>query len=53
MPKIEVSFKKTTRDMRLFTRAHGEEEKSDFIKKAIEHYSNFLESSGETISWKL
>lgn len=43
MPKLEVSFKQTTRDIKLFTRANNEEEKSDFVKKALEFYINHLE----------
>ncbi len=43
--KIDVSFKKTTRDMRLYARVISEEEKSEFIKKAIEFYINYLESN--------
>lgn len=43
MPKIDVSFKKTSRDMKLYLEVSSKEEKSDFIKKAIEFYMNYLE----------
>ncbi|CAM2972888.1 hypothetical protein HAHI6034_11775 [Hathewaya histolytica] len=43
MPKINVSFKQTTRDMKLYAEAIAQEEKSEFIKKAIEHYLMHLE----------
>ncbi|MGX7745848.1 hypothetical protein [Rhodopseudomonas parapalustris] len=45
MPKIDVSFKKTTRDTKLFLEVTSKEEKSDFIKDAIEFYIQFLEKS--------
>ena len=38
LPRIDVSFKKTSRDMQLYTKVMGEEEKSEYIKKAIEFY---------------
>ncbi|KZL88734.1 hypothetical protein [Clostridium magnum] len=43
MATINVSFKKTSRDMKLFTFVNALEEKSDFIKDAIEHYIDYLE----------
>lgn len=42
MTRITVSFKQTTRDMRLFTTVNAMEEKSDFIKDAIEFYLEYL-----------
>jgi hypothetical protein len=42
LPKVEVSFKKTTRDMKLYLEVTGKEEKSDFVKDAIEYYLEFL-----------
>lgn len=45
MPKIDLSFKKTTRDMKLFTTVNSKEEKSDFIKDAIEFYIEYLEKT--------
>ena len=36
--RVTVSFKKTTRDLKLYTYVKGLEEKSDFIKDAIEFY---------------
>ena len=35
---IQVSFKKTTRDIKLYAHICSLEEKSDFIKDAIEYY---------------
>ncbi|MCT8975477.1 hypothetical protein N4T77_02585 [Clostridium sp. CX1] len=43
MPRIDVSFKKTTRDMKLYLLVMEKEEKSDYIKDAIEFYSRYLE----------
>lgn len=44
MCKIEVSFKKTSRDQRLYKVVNSKEksEKSEFVKKAIEYYIGFL-----------
>lgn len=42
VPKVDVSFKKTTRDMKLYTMIMTKEEKSDFIKDAIENYLEYL-----------
>lgn len=53
MPKIEVSFKKTSRDQRLYSEVDSKEksEKSEFVKKALEHYINYLkEKSTNTIT---
>lgn len=47
MPKIDVSFKKTSRDMKLYLEANSKEEKSDFIKDAIEYYIKYLERGGK------
>lgn len=41
MPKINVSFKNTTRDMKLFATANSEEEKSDVMKDALEFYLKY------------
>ena len=38
MTRITVSFKQTTRDMKLYTLVKNMEEQSDFIKDAIEFY---------------
>ena len=43
MPKISVSFKNTTKDMKLYTHIMSLEEKSGFIKEAIEYYINNLD----------
>lgn len=44
MPKFEVSFKKTTRDMELYMEVMKKEkfERSDFVKNAIEFYMKEL-----------
>lgn len=44
---IDVSFKKTTRDIKLFTYVDSLEEKSDFVKDAIEFYLKHLEKEKE------
>lgn len=38
MLKVDVSFKKTTRDMKLYKIVTDKEEKSDFVKDAIEYF---------------
>jgi len=43
MPKIDVSFKQKARDMKLFTYVDVLDEKSDFVKDAIEFYIKYLE----------
>ena len=43
MPKIDVSFKQKARDMKLFTYVDVLDEKSDFVKDAIEFYIRHLE----------
>ncbi|MGJ8755350.1 hypothetical protein [Clostridium botulinum] len=45
MLRIGVSFKQTTRDLKLYTYVKSLEEKSDFIKDAIEYYKKHLETS--------
>lgn len=40
--KVEVSFKQTSRDMKLYTEVISKEEKSGFIKDALEHYIKYL-----------
>jgi len=42
MSRVVVSFKQTTRDMKLFTLVNSKEEKSDYIKDCIEFYENYL-----------
>lgn len=44
MPKIDISFKKTTRDMNLYLEVMSQEEKSDFVKKSIEYYLEYLKN---------
>jgi hypothetical protein len=41
--KITVSFKNTTKDMRLYVIANSHEEKSDFVKRALDYYIKHLE----------
>jgi hypothetical protein len=43
MPTLPVSFKKTSRDMKLYLTVMSKEERSDFVKKAIEFYIKYLE----------
>lgn len=45
MPKLEVSFKQTSKDMKLFATVTSEEEKSVFVKKALEFYIEYLENN--------
>ena len=44
MPRINVSFKQTTRDMKLYDIVNSKEknEKSEFVKDAIEYYVELL-----------
>jgi len=39
---IQVSFKKTTRDVKIYTYVNALEEMSDFVKDALEFYINHL-----------
>ena len=41
--KINLSFKNTDRDIRLYLRLQEERDKSNFIKTAIEFYLDHLE----------
>lgn len=43
MPTLDISFKQTSKDMRLYTKVKSEEEQSDFVKRAIEFYIKYLE----------
>jgi len=43
MPKVDVSFKQTSKDMKMYSIVVAEEEKSDFVKRAIEYYIKHLE----------
>lgn len=49
MPTINISFKQTTRDMRLFTTIKSYEERSDFVKDAVEFYLKNLEKEKENV----
>jgi hypothetical protein len=48
MPKLDISFKQTSKDMKLFAKVISEEEKSDFVKKALEFYIRYLEKTKES-----
>lgn len=43
MNKITISFKNTTKDMKILNCIKEQEEKSQFIKNAIEFYIEHLE----------
>lgn len=45
--KVDVSFKKTSRDVKLYTTVISKEEKSEFVKKALEFYIKYLDKEGE------
>lgn len=45
--KVDVSFKKTTKDVKLYTTVMSQEEKSEFVKRALEFYIKHLESNKE------
>ena len=47
MPTLPVSFKKTSRDMKLYLAVMSKEERSDFVKKALEFYINYLEKEDQ------
>lgn len=44
MPRIPISFKNTSKDLKLYTYVKGLEEQSEFVKKAIEYYIKYLDS---------
>ncbi|AEB77618.1 hypothetical protein [Clostridium botulinum] len=44
MPKINVSFKKTTKDMNLYMKVMEQEERSEFIKECIKFYIDSIEN---------
>ena len=43
MPKLDISFKQTSKDMKLYSTVKAEEEISDYVKKAIGFYIKYLE----------
>lgn len=47
MPKQDISFKKTTRDMKLYLTLMGHEEKSEYAKDAIEFYEKYRKHEAE------
>lgn len=42
MARIVVSFKNTSKDMKIYMQVKEMEEQSQFIKDSIEHYLNYL-----------
>jgi hypothetical protein len=46
MPKLDISFKQTSKDMKLYAAVIAEEEKSDFVKRALEFYIKCLSEGG-------
>lgn len=46
MKKITISFKNTTKDIKLLNCIKEQEEKSQFIKDAIEYYIKKFENEG-------
>lgn len=48
---IQVSFKKTTRDVKIYSYVNSLEEMSDFVKDAVEFYIKHLKNSEELIPW--
>lgn len=52
MLRVTVSFKQTTRDLKLFEIINNKEEKSDFIKDAVEFYLKYLvENKKDLLLW--
>ena len=45
--RITVSFKNTTKDIKLYTTVKAMEEQSEFIKVAIEYYLNHFKKEKE------
>ncbi len=43
MNKVTISFKNTTRDIKILMYVKSQEEKSQFIKDALEYYIDYLE----------
>ena len=47
MPKQDISFKKTSRDMKLYLALMSHEEKSDYAKDAMEFYEKYKKYEAE------
>lgn len=47
MPKQDISFKRTTRDMKLYLTLMEHEEKSEYAKDAIEFYEKYKDYEAE------
>ena len=43
MLRITLSFKQTTKDIRIYNLINSQEEKSEFVKNAVEFYSKHLQ----------
>jgi hypothetical protein len=43
VPKVNVSFKQTTKDMKIYTIVTSKEEQSEFVKEALGFYIKYLE----------
>jgi len=46
---IQVSFKKTTKDVKIYSYVNSLEEMSDFVKDALEFYINHLKNCEGTL----
>ncbi|EJO5349399.1 hypothetical protein NRP93_003577 [Clostridium botulinum] len=44
MLRITVSFKQTTKDIKLYKTVKKQEEQSEFVKKAIDFYIKYLDN---------
>ncbi|WP_434283946.1 hypothetical protein [Clostridium botulinum] len=44
MPKVNVLFKQTSKDMKLYTTVKGQGEQSEFVKRALEFHIKYLEN---------
>ena len=52
MPKVNVSFRETVRDLTLYNEVQSKEklEKSEFVKDALEFYINHLKNERSGIN---
>lgn len=44
LPKVNILFKQTSRDMKLYTTVKGQGEQSEFVKRALEFHIKYLEN---------
>ena len=42
MMRITLSFKQTTRDTKIYKLINSQEEKSEYVKNAVEYYFKYL-----------